>query len=329
MANEIELKLTLPAPDALKLQRLPLLRTLGARKVGKRRLVSIYFDTPDQMLHRHDLALRLRHVGRRWIQTLKTGGRNLGGFSERGEYEKPVSGSHLDISSIGDARLQQWLDQQGVAEKLAPVFSTEFDRMTWEICIGAGTTIELALDRGEIRAAGRQVAILEIELELLVGDATALFDIAAALAHDLDLKPEIRSKAERGYALLLGTHPRKGLAIVMESDEPSQSAICKIVSACLAHALSNEHGVVAAGYLSPEVPAPRLKPKNDRQGIVVRKVQGRYDDIRCACRRERRPEGTQEWPARGVQVQRRADQARENRESRQEEANLLCRPRPE
>ncbi len=50
-------------------------------------LKSVYFDTDDLRLHGNDLVLRVRHVGDRRIQTLKTVGRSLGGVSERSEWE--------------------------------------------------------------------------------------------------------------------------------------------------------------------------------------------------------------------------------------------------
>src|SRR3546814_11683836 len=37
-----------------------------------RRLENIYFDTADRRLHRRGLALRVRRIGRRYVQTLKS-----------------------------------------------------------------------------------------------------------------------------------------------------------------------------------------------------------------------------------------------------------------
>ena len=68
-----------------------------------------------------------------------------------------------------------------------------------------GTRIELALDQGRIEAGGREAAFCEVELELKEGRPEALFELALAVQQDLDLRPEPRSKAERGYRLHAGT----------------------------------------------------------------------------------------------------------------------------
>ena len=80
--------------------------------------------------------------------------------------------------------------------------------------------MEMALDRGKIN--GRAVtgdrspvseALCEVELELIEGSSPdVLFDLAIELAADLQLHPEIVSKAERGYALAdtLLVQPIKG-----------------------------------------------------------------------------------------------------------------------
>src|SRR5262245_44294859 len=53
-------------------------------------LHAVYFDTPDQVLERHGLSLRIRRKGDRRVQTAKVsdgGGR----LFTRGEWEEPVA----------------------------------------------------------------------------------------------------------------------------------------------------------------------------------------------------------------------------------------------
>src|SRR5512139_2455562 len=85
--QEVELKLALPPGQAEAfLKRMARRRSAPARQD----LVTRYFDTPDFSLSAQGVALRVRRVGRRWLQTLKTEGERQGGLSKRAEYEMPV-----------------------------------------------------------------------------------------------------------------------------------------------------------------------------------------------------------------------------------------------
>ena len=72
MSNEIELKLRIAPADVQRLLRHPLLKACTRRTLRAQHLVSVYYDTPTFDLYRHRVAVRLRRVGRRWIQTVKT-----------------------------------------------------------------------------------------------------------------------------------------------------------------------------------------------------------------------------------------------------------------
>ncbi|HYS13886.1 MAG TPA: CYTH domain-containing protein, partial [Burkholderiaceae bacterium] len=69
--SELELKFQVPADVVASLRAE--LRRHRARSV---RLVAHYYDTPDFALAQRGLSLRLRHEGRRWVQTLKAEGRS-------------------------------------------------------------------------------------------------------------------------------------------------------------------------------------------------------------------------------------------------------------
>lgn len=207
---EIELKLALPDADAAqvaqRLSRSPLL----ARHAPTRQILrNVYYDTPDQQLRQHRVALRTRQVGTEgateWLQTLKMAGASDSALSQRGEWESPVLGAALSRQAL---KSTPWstLDPDGsVFEALAPAFSTDFERTLWTVRRRNGSVVEVALDHGEVIAGDHRAPIFELELELKAGPPEALFELAHELARTVALLPASMSKAQRGFALSQGS----------------------------------------------------------------------------------------------------------------------------
>ena len=105
---------------------------------------------------------------------------------------------------VDDKRLRKWLHK--ITLELQPVFSTDFQRATWQLAPAPGVAIELALDRGAVCCAGRQDPICEVELELISGPTSALFDLALALQADLPLHPQVASRPSAASGCF-GTRP--------------------------------------------------------------------------------------------------------------------------
>lgn len=210
MPTEIELKLLLPGADpktiADKLAKHPALARQAQDVLW---LDNRYFDTPSFTLRKQRAALRLRRVGERWVQTLKTAGVSQGGLSQRGEWETEVHAGALELSALQATPWSTSMDPDGALfTQLKPCFSTQCQRTTWHVKLANGSAVEVALDTGSIEADGQSLPLLELELELLEGAPDALFDIAQALAQHAAVLPCDVSKAERGYALAEGlTHP--------------------------------------------------------------------------------------------------------------------------
>ena len=205
-SQEIEFKLALPAsgPSSLPKQ-LPRIPLLARRKPTHRHLHNTYYDTPEQVLRQKRIALRIRRVGSeakpQWLQTLKTGGLGDSALSQRGEWEVPVPGAALSLEAL---KATPWsrIDPDGtVFAALAPSFVTTFERTSWSVRRRDGSLVEVALDVGQTVAGEKSTPICELELELLVGQPAALFDIAQQIARTLAVLPLTMSKAERGYAL--------------------------------------------------------------------------------------------------------------------------------
>jgi adenylate cyclase len=241
MKEEVEIKLSLPASAHRAFLRHPLL--LQAEKLAARKLVNVYYDTPDLALHRKGIALRTRRQGRGWLQTVKCAGTTSGGLAVRPEWEQPYGG-RFDFAGIDDPPLRELLERQRVRAHLEPAFETVFTRLAWRLRPAQGSAILLMLDRGWIEAGDKRETLSEIEIELEEGRTDALFDLALTLAADLPLRPEILSKAERGYRLRLGTplKPVKAAPSPLGAAQAPLDAFRAIAAACIAQLQWNALG---------------------------------------------------------------------------------------
>jgi len=212
---ETELKLAVDARDLPALRKR--LARFGAGETVK--VDNTYFDTAGRLLQRHRMGLRLRRIGRRWVQTLKTEAA-MQALASRGEWEVPAPRGRLDVLRFPETPLAPLL-RAHPDSPLRPVFRTRFARTLWRADGGA---VEIVLDRGEIVAGERRAPLLEVELELKSGAADALFAIARSLlgrrAQALALVPAVESKAMRGYRLADGTslQPAKANARAVVGD---------------------------------------------------------------------------------------------------------------
>lgn len=247
---EIELKLALPPQQAEAF-----LKLMARRRSTpvQQTLVTRYFDTPNFALSTQGVALRVRRIGRRWLQTLKTEGERRGGLSRRAEYEMAVTRGSPDWTRF-PPEAQVWVPE-ALRAQLAPVFETRFQRTAWLIKGRGGAQIEVALDVGEIRAGGRSQPICEIELELKAGQPDALFALALVWAGRLDCLPFDVSKAERGVRLAHGesAEPVKSVPLALDRDMRVEDGFAAIVQACLAQFQANLPGVLAAADIEDDI----------------------------------------------------------------------------
>ncbi|MBY5992326.1 inorganic triphosphatase [Ferrimonas balearica] len=214
---EVELKLLLPpGSPQWELGRLTFLGPLS--RVQTQALGNAYFDTPQLALRQRDMGLRIRRRGEDQEQTLKTAGQVAGGLHARPEYNTPVSGATPELARFPDT-LWTVEDRDAIQGALAVQFHTDFERQQGELTLADGTRVELALDRGVIRAGQSSESIAELELELVDGEASALLPLARALMTELPLRLGLDSKAARGYRLA-GLAPQP--AVVSEvADTPA------------------------------------------------------------------------------------------------------------
>lgn len=241
MANEIELKLSLPPDKASRLGRNPLLRSLARRRAVTRHLTSVYFDTPDLKLAAHGMALRVRQIGAKRVQTLKLPVDIGTGLQVHREIEFEIESDTPLLSRIDDEGLQAFFAGNGIADNLVAVFVTEFDRRTWPLAM-FDSEIELAVDQGVIRSGDRSMVLSEAELELKSGRPERLYELALALHGTVPFTLEGRTKAARGYALFSDTRaePQRAAPVRLAPEMSGSRAFVEIARNCAAQLRGNE-----------------------------------------------------------------------------------------
>lgn len=201
MSFETELKLLLSENSISQLKTHAFWKKFAVEGPKTFHLGNIYYDTPDKALNEACVALRIREKNGEYFQTLKTRGESVNGLARRGEWEWSIPDNQLDFTLLSEV----WPEAlQGVpAESLEPLFATDFNRTVWLVEFN-GARVEAALDQGLVKSGELNSAICELELELVEGDEAVLQQIAEALGRDIPLTPSDKSKAERGFELLIG-----------------------------------------------------------------------------------------------------------------------------
>jgi triphosphatase len=232
LAQEVELKFAIPTAEADQLRRRLPLPTARGRGHARKRLTSIYYDTPELDLRQRGIGLRVRHVDGHRLQTVKCDAPGAGPIG-RFECENEITGDRPDLTCIGEAGLRALFDEIDAPARLRPLFTTEIERTTWQLRQD-GAAIECALDVGEIRAGGKRAAVHEIELELKSGDADGLFEAADILNRRLALRMEWESKSQRGYALVADVAPAPPRPVTLSRKMTTGDALAVIVAHCIA-----------------------------------------------------------------------------------------------
>ena len=248
MPLEIELKLRLSPEDASRLRHDPLLASLTVSRPVTRKLLTAYYDTPDLYLQKHQMALRLRHIGKKWIQSIKGGGDAAAlGLHQRHEWESMVPTGQPDFSQITDPSLIRLFEGAESHGQLHVLFTTDFKRSKRMLRLVDGSEIEFSLDQGIIRTAADSTReICEIELELKSGNAQTLYQFALDILPAIPFRLENTSKAERGYRLAVDSKltPVKAVPVRLKPEMNLSEAFKAITWNCLDHLQGNEAGML-------------------------------------------------------------------------------------
>jgi inorganic triphosphatase YgiF len=229
----------------------------------RERLQACYYDTADGALAAQRIVLRLRKEGRRWVQTAKAPG---GHALERHEHNVQIETAKA--SEVPLPRLErhagtpvgELIDEalraagQVPAEALLmPTYATDIRRTTREMRTG-DARVELAFDRGEVRAGARSHPVCELEIELKSGSPQSLLELARRWRMRYGLSMDTVSKAARGERLLKGIEHGEAIKAEppsVDEDMDGPEVFRAVIGACLAQILPNA-SEVAAGSPEPE-----------------------------------------------------------------------------
>ena len=207
MANEIELKLRIAERHADLLNNHPAITKHLNETPWTRKLVSIYYDTPELALLDAGLNLRVRSMNGGWFQAIKSTGHSVGGLHQRLEWEDLLTQNQVNFDKITDPHLANIFSDLKFREKLKPIFIVDVMRTDWLLKYPDGSVIEVSVDIGDLKSSTTNACehiapIEELEIELKQGKTSHLFDLALELQQDIPMHIENGSKAQMGYRYL-------------------------------------------------------------------------------------------------------------------------------
>lgn len=280
--RETELKLEAD-PEALR-QVLSDPRWAGAAPESRKSLRAVYFDTPAGALRKAGLTLRVREEGGHRVQAVKVREASLVG---RQEWEWEIDGAEPDLALVGGTALAPLLADGAVRDAIGPAFRVEVERVTRRLAVG-DARIELAVDDGRVIAGERSASFAELELELEQGAPGDLFRLALALAEAASLRLGLRTKAERGYALLAEAGPKvlKAEALHLDPAMSSAEAFQAVARNCLRQIVGNE-AVLRASREADAVHQMRVGLRRLRAALTLFRPMlkdGEFEGVRSSLR---------------------------------------------
>jgi triphosphatase len=234
--KELELKFEVEPSTLRLLRRFQPIKAL--KKLPKRtNEASVYFDTNRHKLHQKGLLLRVRRIGKHYVQTIKATGNSA--TVDRNEWETEVSDTKPDLRVIDGTPLADLITKK-LRRGLKPVFETHIRRTRYSLDNNK-YAIDLTVDRGKIDSGDGSAPICELELELKRGDKGQLFEIARLLVHAAPTQVSLKSKAERGYEFIDGSKdlPVKANPVQLPIHGNARDSFRAIGFACLKQILDN------------------------------------------------------------------------------------------
>lgn len=240
---ECEIKLT-GSKSALRTAEAAVRRVVGSQlKWQTVALVTDYYDTIDRRLSQRGVAFRVRKKDRVFEQTVKAKTLRASALSSRPEWNIPLPSAKPDLEALPSAAKAR----MGLVlpSELKKLFTVDVSRKKAVVDIdgaGGAAKVEIAVDRGVVRAGRRRDEISELEIELVEGEPAAIYDLAIALA-DAGLRVSRVTKAERGYGLVDGRTaalPKKAPKLELTREQSLSEALADIFGGGIVNVLENE-----------------------------------------------------------------------------------------
>ncbi len=271
VVQEIELALAV-APEAMAaLRNDPQVRALAIDRAKTKRLVSTYYDNDTLDLFRNDLVLRVRRIGRKYIQGIKQGRRTRAGMAVRDELEWAVDSASPEWPVRAPGPFAEALGRAAARGLLRQVFETDIQRTSRRLALPDGSVVDLAIDQGTIRAGDRETAVSEIELELVSGDTKGIYDLALSLSerHALRLVPH--SKGVRGYMLVHDLRQKSvsAAAAALTPQMPVNEALSSVIAGCAEQAVANVPSILAGSDVVEGVHQMRVALRRFRAALTM------------------------------------------------------------
>jgi triphosphatase len=235
--REIELKLQLNRGSRKVIEANRKFAVVAPKRLD---LLTTYFDTPDGVLRKAGLSLRVRRIGALRIQTVKAMEDRRGISTDRPEWEWPIQHDSPNLDPLSaTSELRRIVPK--IRGRLLPLFESRIRRTVRLLPLTEGTIVEASIDEGAIRVGARRQAVIELELELKAGPIGPLYGLASQLqkAARLWISPE--SKFARGLRLATGHDdtPHKPERVALKNRGSAAAGLHAILGTTLGHLVAN------------------------------------------------------------------------------------------
>lgn len=267
--QEIEFKFQVPVKKRKALQK-----AFTLLKAEPIHLAAQYFDTADQTLANHCIAIRRRQENNEWKQTFKAV--NTAKALSRFELEfgiAPPETTTLDLDNYKK-------DYSAIYKKLKRalglplptlelLFETKIQRLRVLQDVGS-STVEIALDIGKIFKEQNSVDIFEIEFELKQGSIEDLIAFIRPWVQKYQLSLDTHSKSDYG---LLAVRQQSSFSaqyqtpLVLNRSSSEVEALQSIVANCLQHLLPNASSIARQQYSTEHVHQARVAIRRLRTAL--------------------------------------------------------------
>ena len=266
--QEIEFKFQVPVKKRKALQK-----AFTLLKAEPIHLAAQYFDTADQTLAKHCIAIRRRQENDEWKQTFKAvdTAKALGRFELEFDIEPPET-TTLDLDNYKDysaiyKKLKRTLGLP--LPTLELLFETNIQRLRVLQDVGS-SAVEIALDIGKIFKEQNSVDIFEIEFELKQGSIENLIAFIRPWVQKYQLTLDTHSKSDYGLQVVRqqSSFPAQyQTPLVLNRSSNKAEAVQSIVANCLQHLLPNASSIARQQYSSEHVHQARVAIRGLRSAL--------------------------------------------------------------